>query len=124
MRKLAINPKMQLEATNDKTKFETRAVGIALAKIMGLMQLGFGGAGHEIIASNLAGADGKELDLLRKGRKMDCAYGFCDIRQFTDTVECLQDQVGGAKAVWGWGDKAKGVRGRGGTKIHEMRHVG
>jgi hypothetical protein len=36
VRKLAINPKMQLEATNDKTKFETRAVGIALAKIMGL----------------------------------------------------------------------------------------
>jgi class 3 adenylate cyclase len=23
----------------------------------------------------------------------ECAYGFCDIRQFTDTVECLQDQV-------------------------------
>ena len=30
---------------------------------------------------------------MRKGKKMDCAYGFCDIRQFTDTVECLQDQV-------------------------------
>ena len=48
------------------------------------------GAGHEIIAANLANADGQDLDLMRKGKKMDCAYGFCDIRQFTDTVECLQ----------------------------------
>ena len=28
-----------------------------------------------------------------RGKKKECAYGFCDIRQFTDTVECLQDQV-------------------------------
>ena len=30
---------------------------------------------------------------MRRGRKVECAYGYCDIRQFTDTVECLQDQV-------------------------------
>ena len=33
------------------------------------------------------------LDLMLRGKKKECAYGFCDIRQFTDTVECLQDQV-------------------------------
>mmetsp|Transcript_14090 Transcript_14090/g.42997 ORF Transcript_14090/g.42997 Transcript_14090/m.42997 type:complete len:512 (-) Transcript_14090:235-1770(-) len=92
VRKLASNPKMQLESKGT-SRFETKAVRIALAKIVGLMQLGFGGAGHEIIAANLADAEGQELDLLQKGRKLDCAYGFCDIRQFTDTVECLQDQV-------------------------------
>ena len=35
----------------------------------------------------------QDLDLMRRGRKVECAYGYCDIRQFTDTVECLQDQV-------------------------------
>jgi len=92
VRKLAENPTLQLQ-NQTKSKYETEAVRIALAKIVGLMQLGFGGAGHEIIASNLANAEGQDLDLMRHGRKADCAYGFCDIRQFTDTVECLQDQV-------------------------------
>ena len=89
---LATNPNYQLEGQS-KSKYETEAVRIALAKIVGLMQLGFGGAGHEIISVNLANSEGAELDLMRPGKKKDCAYGFCDIRQFTDTVECLQDQV-------------------------------
>jgi len=92
VRKLAENPTLQLQ-NQTKSKYETEAVRVALAKIVGLMQLGFGGAGHEIIASNLANAEGQDLDLMRHGKKADCAYGFCDIRQFTDTVECLQDQV-------------------------------
>lgn len=92
VRKLAKNPNLQLEASS-KTKFETDSVRIALSKIVGLMQLGFGGAGHEIIAANLAEVGGRDLDLMRRGRRLECAYGFCDIRQFTDTVECLQDQA-------------------------------
>jgi class 3 adenylate cyclase len=92
VRNIAANPKLQV-LSRDRSKFETEAVRIALKKIVGLMQLGFGGAGHEIIAANLANADGQDLDLMRRGRKLECAYGFCDIRQFTDTVECLQDQV-------------------------------
>uniref|UniRef100_A0A7S3F5E5 Guanylate cyclase domain-containing protein n=1 Tax=Haptolina ericina TaxID=156174 RepID=A0A7S3F5E5_9EUKA len=92
VKKLAENPTLQLEGQT-KSKYETEAVRVALAKIVGLMQLGFGGAGHEIISANLASTDGADLDLMLKGKKRDCAYGYCDIRQFTDTVECLQDQV-------------------------------
>ena len=92
VRKLAENPSLTL-AGQSKSKYETESVRVALAKIVGLMQLGFGGAGHEIIAANLANAEGQDLDLMVRGKKLDCAYGFCDIRQFTDTVECLQDQV-------------------------------
>ena len=92
VRKLAENPSLTL-AGQSKSKYETESVRVALAKIVGLMQLGFGGAGHEIIAANLANAEGQDLDLMVRGKKLDCAYGFCDIRQFTDTVECLQDQA-------------------------------
>lgn len=92
VRKLAQNPTLKLEGQT-KSKYETEAVRIALAKIVGLMQLGFGGAGHEIISANLVDSSGQNLDLMRRGRKIECAYGYCDIRQFTDTVECLQDQV-------------------------------
>merc|ERR1719163_1797740 len=92
VRKLSQNPTLKLEGQS-KSKYETEAVRIALAKIVGLMQLGFGGAGHEIISANLSNADWTDLDLMLRGKKRDCAYGFCDIRQFTDTVECLQDQV-------------------------------
>ena len=92
VRRLAENPTLQLEGQS-KSKYETENVRIALAKIVGLMQLGFGGAGHEIISANLANAENTGLDLMLRGKKRECAYGFCDIRQFTDTVECLQDQV-------------------------------
>ena len=43
VRKLAQNPTLKLEGQT-KSKYETEAVRIALAKIVGLMQLGFGGA--------------------------------------------------------------------------------
>mmetsp|Transcript_30840 Transcript_30840/g.80463 ORF Transcript_30840/g.80463 Transcript_30840/m.80463 type:complete len:795 (-) Transcript_30840:473-2857(-) len=92
VKKLSENPNYQLEGQS-KSKYETEAVRVALAKIVGLMQLGFGGAGHEIISANLANSESSGLDLMLTGKKKDCAYGFCDIRQFTDTVECLQDQV-------------------------------
>jgi len=92
VKKLSENPNYQLEGQS-KSKYETESVRIALAKIVGLMQLGFGGAGHEIISANLADDENPGLDLMLRGKKKDCAYGFCDIRQFTDTVECLQDQV-------------------------------
>lgn len=92
VRRLAENPTLQLEGQS-KSKYETEAVRIALAKIVGLMQLGFGGAGHEIISFNLANGESTGLDLMLRGKKKECAYGFCDIRQFTDTVECLQDHV-------------------------------
>jgi hypothetical protein len=92
VRRLAENPTLQLEGQS-KSKYETESVRIALAKIVGLMQLGFGGAGHEIISANLANSEKTGLDLMLRGKKKECAYGFCDIRQFTDTVECLQDQV-------------------------------
>ena len=66
--RLAENPTLQL-AVQSKSKYETESVRVALAKIVGLMQLGFGGAGHEIISANLANSDKTGLDLMLRGKK-------------------------------------------------------
>ena len=55
------------------------------------MVLGFGDAGTEIIAKNLANKG--ELNPLIEGKKIIAIYGFCDIRNFTDTTEILQEEV-------------------------------
>ena len=36
------------------------------------------------------------------GKKITAIYGFCDIRQFTDTTECLQEDV----MVYVWAGRA------------------
>lgn len=71
--------------------YETALLEATLAKIGGLLQVGFGEAGAEIIGKNMSG--GGELDPMIPGKKMTAIFGFCDIRQFTDTTECLQEEV-------------------------------
>ena len=51
--------------------------------------MGFGAAGSEIIGSNMVKAG--DIDPMIKGKKKCAIYGFCDIRNFTDTTECLEE---------------------------------
>lgn len=60
-------------------------------KICSLLAVGFGDAGAEVIAENMKKAGA--LDPMVPGRKMVAIFGFCDIRQFTDTTEVLQEEV-------------------------------
>lgn len=62
-----------------------------LVKIGGLLALGFGEAGSDIIAANMSGND--EINPMLPGEKVICIFGFCDIRQFTDATEVLQEGV-------------------------------
>lgn len=55
------------------------------------MALGFGEAGSEIIAKNMSGAD--DINPMLPGHKVICIFGFCDIRNFTDATEVLQEGV-------------------------------
>lgn len=71
--------------------YETALLESTLSKIGALMQVGFGEAGAEIIAKNMQG--GGEFDPMIPGKKVAAIFGFCDIRQFTDTTECLQEEV-------------------------------
>lgn len=58
-----------------------------IIKIGALLALGFGEAGSEIIATNMA--KGGEVDPLIPGKRILAIFGFCDIRNFTDATEVL-----------------------------------
>ena len=73
---------------------ETTILLNTINKIGGLMKVGFGEAGASVIAENLKGGGGDGgLNLMSGGRMIHSIFGFCDVRQFTDTTECLQEEV-------------------------------
>lgn len=72
---------------------ETTILLTTITKIGGLMRVGFGEAGASIIAKNLADSSGGRLNLMGSGTMIHSIFGFCDVRQFTDTTECLQEEV-------------------------------
>ncbi|KAA0155869.1 hypothetical protein FNF29_01288 [Cafeteria roenbergensis] len=72
--------------------YETAQLENAMIKIGGLLQVGFGEAGADIIAQNMGQGQGK-LNPLVPGKRVDAIFGFCDIRRFTDATECLQEDV-------------------------------
>lgn len=98
---------------------ETTLLLRTISKIAGLMRVGFGEAGAEIIGKNLnatqshddehyggmglmgsggIGVDGggngeTTVNVLGNGTKIQSIFAFCDVRNFTDTTECLQEEV-------------------------------
>lgn len=80
------------EAHGDESGYETTLLLHTIDKIGRLLQVGFGEAGAAIIAKNMSTGDGT-LDPMIPGHKMNAVFGFCDIRNFTDTTECLQEEV-------------------------------
>jgi class 3 adenylate cyclase len=98
VKKIAENPlgveyKMLGEDEGFKEGMETTILLTTITKIGGLMRVGFGEAGAAIIARNLQESSGGKLNLLGAGRTIYSIFGFCDVRQFTDTTECLQEEV-------------------------------
>jgi class 3 adenylate cyclase len=70
---------------------ETAILEKLIMKIGALLAVGFGEAGSEIIASNMS--QGGDVDPMLPGKKMLAIFGFCDIRNFTDATEVLQQGV-------------------------------
>ncbi|GBG32422.1 Adenylate cyclase, terminal-differentiation specific [Hondaea fermentalgiana] len=83
------NAALPMETTDDDD--ETVLLQNTIAKIGQLLQIGFGEAGSEIIAKNMSNNAG--IEPMCDGVKMEAVFGFCDIRNFTDTTECLQEKV-------------------------------
>ena len=97
--KLSENPlgATHLDLTYDDDKkvrdqgYETVLLEQTLERVGELLQVGFGAAGAEIIGKNMAVHS--SLNPMVPGKKITAIYGFCDIRRFTDTTECLQEDV-------------------------------
>ena len=64
-----------------------------ITKIGALLALSFGDAGSEIIAKNMQKNSSGEVNPMIAGKKVMAIYGLCDIRNFTDTTEILQEKV-------------------------------
>merc|ERR1711871_401187 len=73
-------------------RYETALLEKTIEKVSKLMQVGFGAAGAEVIGTNMQGSDGS-VNVMADGVVITSIYGFCDIRKFTDTTECLQEKV-------------------------------
>lgn len=66
-------------------------VSKALRPPCSLLAVGFGDAGAEVIANNIK--SGGDLNPMIPGNKVVAIFGFCDIRNFTDTTEVLQEDI-------------------------------
>uniref|UniRef100_A0A0G4H167 Guanylate cyclase domain-containing protein n=1 Tax=Chromera velia CCMP2878 TaxID=1169474 RepID=A0A0G4H167_9ALVE len=87
------------EETNSKKgkkkggpQLETSMLEATILKIGGLLQVGFGEAGAEVIGNNMSSGDG-ELNIMIPGRQISAIFGFLDIRRFTDGTEALKEDV-------------------------------
>eukprot|EP00606_Chrysophyceae_sp_TOSAG23-5_P000943 GSChrysophyteH2.ASY1.ANO1.1063.1 assembled CDS len=88
---LGVEYKMLGAADGFVDGMETTALLATITKIGRLMKVGFGEAGASVIASSMS--HGTEVNLLGGGHMIHSIFGFCDVRQFTDTTECLQEEV-------------------------------
>ena len=95
VRLLADNPlagsKMETDNEGEDSQYETRILENAFIKISSLLAIGFGDAGAEIIGENMK--SGGAINPMVPGKKCFAIFGFCDIRQFTDATEVLQEGI-------------------------------
>ncbi|CAG9331105.1 unnamed protein product [Blepharisma stoltei] len=75
--------------TGENGKYEAALLEDTMNKIGALLALGFGEAGASIISSNMETGDLQ----FKKGSRIVAIFGFCDIRNFIDTTEVLQEKA-------------------------------
>jgi len=76
-----------------KEPMETVMLEKTIIKLGGLLALGFGEAGAEIIGQNMKGGASAGVNAMVPGRKVDAIIGFCNIRHFADATEVLKEKV-------------------------------
>ncbi len=70
-------------------QLETSMLENTILKIGGLLQLGFGVSGAEIVGGNMSSGDG-ELNIMMPGKPVSAILGFCSIRDFERATFALQ----------------------------------
>mmetsp|Transcript_90346 Transcript_90346/g.255832 ORF Transcript_90346/g.255832 Transcript_90346/m.255832 type:complete len:1006 (-) Transcript_90346:28-3045(-) len=80
-------------STDRQEPMETVILEKTIIKLGGLLALGFGEAGAEIIGQNMKGGHSAGVEVLVPGQKVDAIIGFCNIRNFTMATEVLREKV-------------------------------
>eukprot|EP00747_Dinoflagellata_sp_TGD_P125096 gnl/TRDRNA2_/TRDRNA2_174104_c0_seq1.p1 gnl/TRDRNA2_/TRDRNA2_174104_c0~~gnl/TRDRNA2_/TRDRNA2_174104_c0_seq1.p1 ORF type:complete len:1005 (-),score=197.57 gnl/TRDRNA2_/TRDRNA2_174104_c0_seq1:247-3198(-) len=76
-----------------KEPMETILLEKTIIKLGGLLALGFGEAGAEIIGQNMKAGNCTSVDVMSAGQKVDMIVGFCNIRNFMHATEVLKEKV-------------------------------
>jgi len=88
---------MDDEEDEDKEKqmsMETHIISDAITKIGILLGVGLGEAGSSLIGTYLRNTKDSDNDVLMKNvQEINAIFGFCDIRNYTDATEVLQQEV-------------------------------
>jgi class 3 adenylate cyclase len=79
------------EDLSANVELETTIIRNAIIKIGTLLSTVFGSAGAEIIGSNII-QEG-DMNPMIEGKKKCAIFGFCDIRNFTEITEVLQEEI-------------------------------
>lgn len=91
--KLHKDPLSKPQLGKNKDDSETGLLERTLNKLTALLQVGLGIAGAPMIRKCLNLNTNGDLNPMVDGSKMFAIFGFCDVRRFTDTTECLQEDV-------------------------------
>ncbi|CAJ1370887.1 unnamed protein product, partial [Effrenium voratum] len=76
-----------------KEPMETVMLEKTIIKLGGLLALGFGEAGAEVIGQNMKVSATAGVNAMVPGSKVDAIIGFCNIRHFTHATEVLKEKV-------------------------------
>ena len=90
-RLLEKDPRAWAEA-REAASYEPAVLEKIVIKIGMLLAIGFGEAGSEIIAKNMAENSGAVNPMI-EGKKMAGIFGFCDIRAFEEATEALKTDI-------------------------------
>jgi class 3 adenylate cyclase len=77
----------------DGSADETVLLEQTLSKISGLLQVGFGMAGSEVIGKSMSTENDGEFNYMLAGKKITSVFGFAIIEEFTNTCSCLEEET-------------------------------
>ena len=96
VQRLAENPLGDMNKKKEKEvdpSDETYLLEQTLTKISGLLQVGFGVAGAEVIAKSMATEAGGSMNYMLPGKRITAVFGFAIIEDFTVTCGALEEDT-------------------------------
>jgi class 3 adenylate cyclase len=85
---------MEMDQEAKRAKYdEMKLIERAILKLGALLMFVFGRAGNNVIYSNISNIRSENIDVETVGTSSFAIFGFCDIRNFTDMTEILEEGI-------------------------------